>query len=181
MCMCIQDAPFLIWFQVNQDPCIMHQSFETSSPPHPTPGKVGGVHSVWVWKPVKFPDTGEKILSEVSAPWYSAVQTKVPCVESAVTAFLKSSHQTLKAFLKKKTWPLMSNVQITKQRKNATTDKSMWIPVHLQRSESELSPHLPGKHKLVNMRWLYPLFSGHAQGGCGGGGVGERRFQMTGA
>ena len=49
--------------------------------------------SVWLWKPVKFPDTGAKILSEVPAPWYSTVQTKVPSVESAVTAFLKYFHQ----------------------------------------------------------------------------------------
>ena len=73
----------------------MHQSFET-----PLPGPGGEIHSVWVWKPVKFPDTGAKILRKVHAPWYSAVQTKVPSVESAVTAFLKSSQQTLKSISK---------------------------------------------------------------------------------
>ena len=60
----------------------MHQSFE----PHtPLP-----LH------------TGAKILSEVPALWYSAGQTKVPRVESAVTAFLKSSHQTLKSVSKRR-------------------------------------------------------------------------------
>ena len=74
---------------------IMHQPFET--PALPTLGMVGTL--VWVWKSVKFPDTGAKILSEVPANWYSAEQTKVPCVESAVTAFLKSSHHTLSPHL----------------------------------------------------------------------------------
>ena len=55
-----------------------------------------------LWQPVKFSDTGAKILSEVPAPWYSAVQTKVPCVESAVRVFLKSSHQTLKSISKRR-------------------------------------------------------------------------------
>ena len=32
------------------------------------------------------PDNRAKILSEVPAPWYSAVRTKVPCIESVVTA-----------------------------------------------------------------------------------------------
>ena len=53
---------------------------------HPRHG--GDIHSVWVWKPVKFPDTGAKILSEVPVPGYPAVQTKEPCVESAVIARL---------------------------------------------------------------------------------------------
>ena len=64
------------------------------SPPHP-PQTCGDILSVWVWKPVKFPDTGVKIQSEAPTPGYSAVQTKVPCVELAVTAFLKSSQQIL--------------------------------------------------------------------------------------
>ena len=34
---------------------IMHQSFEP-----PSPGHGGDIHSVWVWKPVKFLDTGGK-------------------------------------------------------------------------------------------------------------------------
>ena len=70
------------------------------TPPHP--GHGGNIHSEWVRKPVKFPDTEAKILSEVPAPWYSAVQTKVSCVESAVTAFLISSHQTLKSISKRR-------------------------------------------------------------------------------
>ena len=55
------------------------------------PGYGEGWFTQWVWKPVKFPDTGAKMLSEVPALGYSAVQTV--CVESAVTAFL-SPHQT---------------------------------------------------------------------------------------
>ena len=39
---------------------------------------------------------------EVPTPEYSAVQSKVPCVELAVTAFLKSPHQTLKSISKRK-------------------------------------------------------------------------------
>ena len=49
------------------------------NPRTPHPGHCWDVHSVWVWKPVKFPDTGAKVLSEVHIPGYSAVQTKVPC------------------------------------------------------------------------------------------------------
>ena len=37
---------------------LMHQPFEPPTPPHP--GHGGDIHSVWVWKPVKFPDTGQK-------------------------------------------------------------------------------------------------------------------------
>ena len=73
---------------------LMHQSFES---PSPIPGMAGiftqcECESQW--------DTRAKIPSEVPAPQYSAVQTKVPCVESAVTAFLKSPHQTLKSISK---------------------------------------------------------------------------------
>ena len=112
----------------------MHQSFE------PPPGHGGDIHSVWVWKPVKFLNTEAKILSEVPAPWYSAVHTKVPCVESAVTAFLKSSHQTLSISKRRQRGSLrkqpprinvaasytniLSNVQITKRWESATTDES---------------------------------------------------------
>ena len=61
---------------------------------------------VWLWKPVKFPDTaGAKILNEVPAPWYSTVQTKLPFVESAVTAFLKYFHRNWIAFLKEDNIP----------------------------------------------------------------------------
>ena len=49
-------------------------------------------------KPVKFPDTGTKILSEVPTPGYSAITSQsLVCIESAVTAFLKSPHHTLKS------------------------------------------------------------------------------------
>ena len=63
----------------------------------------------------------------------------------------------------------MLNVQITKWRKNATADKSnvnsLLIPWRVRRrSESEHSPHLPGKHKLVNMRWLSPPRPGWGRG-----------------
>ena len=67
---------------------------------HHNPGHGEDIHSLWLWKPLKFPAPGAKILSEVPAPWYSAAQTKVPCVESAVTAFLKSPRQTLKSICK---------------------------------------------------------------------------------
>ena len=40
----------------------IRQSLETPAPP--TPGMAGNSLSmIWVWKPVKFPDTGAKILS----------------------------------------------------------------------------------------------------------------------
>ena len=84
------------WFVKQMCSIIMYQSFDPPPPPPPH------IHSVRVWKPVKFPDTRAKILSEVPASWYSAVQTKVPCVELAVTAFLKSSHQTLKSISKRR-------------------------------------------------------------------------------
>ena len=84
----------------------MHQSFELHPHPHPHPhlhpGHGRDIHSVWVWKPMKILVTGAKILSEVPAPWYSVVQTKVPCVEPAVTAFLKSCHQILKSISKRR-------------------------------------------------------------------------------
>ena len=41
-----------------------------------------------------------------------------------------------------------------------------------RRNESEHSPHLPGKHKLVNMRWLSLLSPCYSRGGGGGGGGG---------
>ena len=59
----------------------------------PTLGMTG------TFNPVKFPATGAKILSEIPSSRYSAVQSKVPCVESAVTAFLESSHETLKSII----------------------------------------------------------------------------------
>ena len=91
----------------------------------------GDIHSTLVWKPVKFLDTRAKILSEVPVPWYSAVQTKVPCAESAVTAFFKSPRQTLKSI---STNTAVLAVSYTnnlfqmfklpiKWRENATTDK----------------------------------------------------------
>ena len=77
------------------------------------------------------------------------------CVESAVTAFLKSPRQTLKSISKQREHGrelrkyFMSNVQITKQRENTTADKSNVTPLIPQavgqRSESEHSPSLPGK------------------------------------
>ena len=42
---------------------------------------------------------------------------------------------------------------------------SSHLKIRLWRSESECSRRPPGKHKLVNMRWLSPLCPGHAQGG----------------
>ena len=48
------------------------------------------------------------------------------------------------------------------------------LKIRLRRSESEYSPHPPGKCKLVNMRWLSWLSPGHARGRGGGG------LQMTG-
>ena len=110
-------------------------------------------------------------------PWYSAVQTTVPCVESAVTDFLKSPPQTLKSISKRRKHErelpkyFMSNIQITECRKNATTDKlnvntpliheevpppttSSRVKIRLQKSESECSPHPPG-----NTSWGdYPHF-----------------------
>ena len=81
------------------------------------------------------------------------VQNKVPCVKSAVTAFLKSSHQTLKSFSKRRKcerklceW-FMSNVQITKWRKNATTDK---LNVNLSLIPEEVS---------LIFRWLEVIHS----------------------
>ena len=72
----------------------MHQSFETpTSPPHP--GHGGEFTQFECESQWSSQTKGQKYY--VPAPWYSAVQTKAPCVESAVTAFLKSSHQTLES------------------------------------------------------------------------------------
>ena len=43
--------------------------------------------------------------------------------------------------------------------------------------KAKSSPRLPGKHKLVNIRWLFPLLPPP----CPGWGVGVRGVQMTGA
>ena len=68
----------------------MCQSFET--PLHP--GHGGDIHSSVNVEASEVPRP--KILSEVPVPWYPVVQSKAPCVKSAVTAFLKSPNQTLK-------------------------------------------------------------------------------------
>ena len=77
--------------------CFDPQSFET-----PTPGVVGVGAGTFTWCECESQWSSPKILSDVPVPGYSAVQTKVPCVESAVTAFLKSSHQTLKSISKRR-------------------------------------------------------------------------------
>ena len=62
-------------------------------PPNPTTrGMVGTFPQHECELPGKFPVSGAKILSEVPAPGYSAAQPaqSPKCVESAVTAFLKS-------------------------------------------------------------------------------------------
>ena len=85
----------------------------------------------------------------------------------------------------------MSNVQITKQYENATTDKwnvsliFRWLkvicslppPGDFKSSENQATKKWKGvltlppwKHKLVNMRWLSLLFPWHAQAGVEGEG-----------
>ena len=140
-------------------------------------------------------------------PGYSAVQTKVPCIELAVTAFLKSSQQILVKEEKVNASYakiFMSNVQITKWRKNATTDKlnvnslliceeisliSRWFKV--VRSLTPLEDFEPSKNQTTKkLKWVFTPPPRETQAGeyeviipaflsCPGwGGEG---FQMTGA
>ena len=161
-----------VWSNLN---CIiMHQ---------PSPPRAWHRHSFSVSvKASEVPRHWVKNAEWSPSPWVlSCTNQSRVCVESAVTAFLKSPAQTLKSISK---WRQLgcklqyaNNVcQIFKLLSSVKCDhwqlNQMWIPAHPstfgRRSESECSPCLPGKHKLVNMRWLSPLFPCHARGGDGG-------------
>ena len=83
----------------------MHQSFEPLTP-HPTPLHTWRGHSLSLSASVKaseVPGHQDKDTEwiNVPTPWYSAVQlNQVPCVESAVTAFLNALTRPWRAFLK---------------------------------------------------------------------------------
>ena len=120
----------------------------------------------------------------------------VPCVESAVTAFLKSSHQTLKSISKRRKCacklPKCSNYQAVQnwdhcqiKYESSTHPRRSSPDFHTAQSrpltpspgrlqaawkwgyeEVKASVHrsTQGKHKLVNMRWLFLLSPGHTRG-----------------
>ena len=119
------------------------------------------------------------------SPWVLSCTNQSPvCVESAVTAFLKSPDQTLKSISKRSNiaasyannlcqiFKLLSSVKMEPLTIKSNVNPPLIHQPVGWRSESECSPCPPGKHKRVNMRWLSPLFPCHARGGDGG-------FQMT--